>query len=291
MTINVQYEIISSSRQGHWKWPAVANFFLGGAGAGLCFIANVHMLSIRTQDTVTFYGYLHLIAMLMIVSGLSVVSLEAGRPSRGFHVLTHFSKSWISREIVCFIVLLASVILQLSTRSLLFVSLSMLSAIGFIVSQAFIVHRSEALPVWKRPEVPLFFLSSGLASGWGAIIVINALMEISMDSFAIISGMVLIVLNAIVWIFFITLKQKDGTGSLMSVLRKPLALLFPLGAGFVLPCALLIIMIINPLWLNFKAAYMIAGAGIMSGIAVQKKNIIISLGYLNNIVIPVSKSV
>lgn len=283
----MQYEIISSSRQRYWKWPAVANFVLGGAGAGIYVLNTLNLLFINDQHISISHGILNAIALLLICSGLSILPVEAGRPSRGMHILAHMKTSWISREIVFFIILFASVILLFYVRSFSLIALSILSSIGFMVSQAFIVFRSEAISVWKRPEIPFFFLSSGLASGWGILVIVNAFMNMQIDNFSLTSGIALISINGTIWIAFIILRRDPNTEPLMAILRKPLALLFSIGVGHVLPLFLLIE--IDALWQERTGGIeIIAGTAVIAGIIIQKKSVIMSVGYLDNIVINIS---
>ena len=88
-------ELIPAQRQRLWGWQAVANFTVGGIGAGLYGMA-VLVAGFERTPAVALASWL---APLLVLAGFAAVAGEAGRPLRGPRVLWKVRTSWMSREL------------------------------------------------------------------------------------------------------------------------------------------------------------------------------------------------
>src|ERR1700693_4417217 len=88
-------ELIPAQRQRLWGWQAVANFTLGGVGAGLYGTAVI-VAGLERTAAVVLASWL---APLLVLAGFAAVAGEAGRPLRGPRVLWKVRTSWMSREL------------------------------------------------------------------------------------------------------------------------------------------------------------------------------------------------
>src|SRR3972149_3283401 len=86
-------ELIPATPQRLWGKPAVANFALGGLGAGL-YLAAVVEVWLGAPGAVNVASWL---GPVLVLAGFVAVATEAGRPLRGPRVLTRLRTSWMSR--------------------------------------------------------------------------------------------------------------------------------------------------------------------------------------------------
>src|SRR5262245_57845524 len=89
-------ELIPATPQRLWGAPAVANFALGGLGAGF-YATAVLAARFEASTTVSLAAWL---GPLLVFAGFAAVATEAGRPLRGARGLARVRTSWMSRELV-----------------------------------------------------------------------------------------------------------------------------------------------------------------------------------------------
>jgi formate-dependent nitrite reductase membrane component NrfD len=159
-------DLLPSTPQRLWRWPAVLNFFLGGLGAGLYVVAA--FAGPEARWLAAWLG------PALVLAGFAAVATEAGRPLRGPRVLVRARTSWMSRELwlggaFAALALADLVVPQRSTRAL-----AVVAALGLALAQGFIVRRARAIPAWDVPVLPPLFVLSALVSGAGLLLVIAA---------------------------------------------------------------------------------------------------------------------
>src|SRR5512146_640345 len=88
-------DMIPATRQRRWGLPAVANFGLGGVGAGF-YVAAALAARLDAAPALTLASWL---GPALVLAGFAAVAAEAGRPLRGARVLTRLASSWMSREL------------------------------------------------------------------------------------------------------------------------------------------------------------------------------------------------
>src|SRR6266542_3971797 len=163
-------ELIPAQRQVLWGWPAVANFALGGTGAGLYAVA-VLASGFERSPVVAFVSWL---APLLVLAGLAAVAGEAGRPRRGPRVVWRGGAPPGSRELwlgAVFVLLVAAdIVFPLPFLR----APALAAAVLFALAQGFIVRQARGIPAWDVPAMPWLFLLSAGVSGAGAFLVIEA---------------------------------------------------------------------------------------------------------------------
>ena len=171
MRDGAEIQVVGSERQEAWHWPAVINFTLGGAGAGLYIVASI-------VGNPTHRG----LAAMLVVAGFAVVALEAGRPLRAHHLWRNLRQSWMSREVLAAMIFISVSLLDSYRPSAVLATVSAASATALLLCHGFILYRARALPAWNVPIMPVLFITSGLAAGAGAALLVVQYKVLSSES-------------------------------------------------------------------------------------------------------------
>jgi len=257
-----EIQILGPDRQRDWRWPAVINFTLGGAGAGFYILAALGGDAPR--------GWL---APLLVVAGLAAVALEAGRPLRAHHLLRNLGRSWMSREVFAALMFVVAGLLDSYRPSLALSVVAVTSAAALLLCQGFIVYRAGALPAWNVPVMPVLFISSGLAAGAGV-----ALLAWPHATAGI--GLACIGANLVAWLVYLWGTRERAFRQATRVLRRPGALIVVVGLGHVLPGILLGLALART---GSTGAALVAGAAMIVGSLSQKAGVVLWAGYLQAI--------
>lgn len=152
-----------------WGWPAVANFALGGLGAGLYVVAAL-ATGFGSSATLWVASWL---GPLLVLAGFVAVATEAGRPFRGPRVLVRVRTSWMSRELWLggVFALGAAGTLAVDGRGLRV--LAAVAAVAFALAQGQILRHARGVAAWAVPPMPAVFLTSALVSGAGLLLVLE----------------------------------------------------------------------------------------------------------------------
>ena len=164
-------DLIPARRQRLWGWPAVANFTLGGIGAGLYGTA-VLAAGFEQSPAVALCSWL---APLLVLAGFAAVAAEAGRPLRGARVLLRVRTSWMSRELWTGGVFVLLAVADLMHSHGIHRVLLLVAAVLLALTQGFILRRSRGIAAWNVPIMPWLFLLSAATSGAGAYMLLEAL--------------------------------------------------------------------------------------------------------------------
>ncbi|RME43027.1 MAG: hypothetical protein D6791_16450, partial [Chloroflexi bacterium] len=93
-------ELIRPIKQTVWRWPAVAQFTLGGMGTGFYLLGL--LIAARSggdmPESFVLAAVFKLLGPALAALGFLALTTEAGRPSRGHNLLRHLRRSWMSRE-------------------------------------------------------------------------------------------------------------------------------------------------------------------------------------------------
>ncbi|MGD9210206.1 MAG: polysulfide reductase NrfD, partial [Desulfobacteraceae bacterium] len=212
-------KIVAPTAQRHWKWPAVINFFLGGSASGLflhLFCKNVFFNNPSVDRTTTL---INLTPAIMTMVGLFALTLEAGRPSKGYYLFCHLKRSWMSREaLFAFFFIFLSICYTLTDIVLLAYSAG-LAALLFMISQGFILGRARAVTVWNSNFMPLLFFTSGICSGYGFWLLLNVFPYGLKGNPWVSWGMVAILINLMVWGIYIGLFKGEDQNQVLKTLR------------------------------------------------------------------------
>lgn len=291
-------ELIRPMKQMVWRWPAVAQFTLGGMGTGF-YLLGLLVAALQGGDmpqppvlNVVF----KLLGPALASLGFLALTVEAGQPLRGHNLFRHLRRSWMSRETLAGAVFIPLAVLDWVFPHPALRALAAAGAIGLMVSQGFIVYRARAVTAWNVPLVPLFFATSGFATGGGLMLLVASFRQapgtapgglvLRPDLVAI--ELFLVVLNLAVWLLYLRWPD-DAFQEVTTVLRRPGALGLTAGVGHLLPALLLVLALLAPAPEHGSALQPIAAGlaslGIIVGGVSQKAGIILKAGYLRAIVL------
>lgn len=188
----METQLLPALGQTLWGRLAVANFFLGGAGAGAYVVAA--MLSGFERFSILLVA--SLLGPALVLTGFLCVALEAGRPLRGPFVLRKMGSSWMSRELWAGGAFCLFVAADLLRPFLWFRLGAVAAALLFALAQGAILWRAKGVSAWSVPLMPPLFLASALVSGAGVMGVTLPLVRAG----AVTVWMAgLIVLSAVAW--------------------------------------------------------------------------------------------
>ncbi len=271
--------LIPSSRQALWGKPAVANFFLGGAGAGAYATAAVLSGFERTPLLRTTSA----LGPLLVMAGLLAVAFEAGRPFRALYLLRRLRSSWMSRELLFGSAFLVMALLEFVRPLTVHRITASVAAVLFMLAQGFIPARAKGIAAWRVPVLPALFVASGLVSGAGLLGVLQPIAgseAVKLD--LAIAGLILA--SALLWGTYLLWPGGAAFRSATAALRDDNALLGIFVAGHFLP----LLFLVAGLKAEAIAQYGVAagGVGILAGQLHGKAWLILRAGALRPITIP-----
>jgi DMSO reductase anchor subunit len=282
-----QQQIIAPSQEKTWGWSKVLHFILGGAGAGF------YLLSLSTAILQEGVAALHkpvpfaVLAPLLIGLGFFVLVIQADRPIRARYLLRNVRHSWISRETMAWVVFVTSLILDRLFPHLLLRILTLASALGLMIGQGFIVYQARAVRAWNVRIMPLFFLSSGLTSGYGVFMLVFASHRLSLGYDRAVLGVICVVSNLAVWILYLRWSPVSTFKSATKNLRRPIKLVVTVGLGHAVPLLILLLFITGQ---DAKTGgelphivTALIGSAMVTGVFYQKSGVIIEAGYTRGI--------
>lgn len=279
-------QLQKSVKQKTWGWPASANFIIGGTGAGLYLVSFLQGLVREGPPSFSESLRFGLISPLLIAIGFVILGIEAGRPLRGGYVFRHPRQSWISRETYACCIFIPFALLDHLSPYPLIRLFAVTAALGLLISQGFIVYRARAVTAWNVPIIPILFLTSSLASGYGLLLTVTALGGLHPDQGMSNSGLIFAGLNLAIWCIYLFWPRSIHFFSATQALRRPHFLIFSLGLGNIVPLLLLLLLLSLQKLISEPITPFIA---VMSGILLligctgQKAGIIRSSGYFRAI--------
>ena len=182
--------------QAHWDWRAAGNFICGGTGSGLLlFAALATLIGVPLEPLV-------LPAFVLVCAGLSLVWLELGRPWRFINVFFHPHTSWMTREAIVAMPLIAvgAAAVWFSSSDLA-LGAALLGLI-FLYCQARMLQAAKGIPAWREPLAIMLLFVTGLAEGQGLFLVLAPILPgyaPRMAAIGVPSLLILIVLRMWVW--------------------------------------------------------------------------------------------
>jgi DMSO reductase anchor subunit len=139
----------------------------------------------------------------LVVLGFIALSFEAGRPLKAIHLLRNLRNAWLSRETLFAIVFVSTSIVDWLILLPFFRIVAFLSGFAFITSQGLILYQILAIKNWNVPAIPIFFISSGCASGAGVFLLTATIENHSMTIGALMIAMTAFVVNLLSWSFYL----------------------------------------------------------------------------------------
>ncbi len=269
---------IGPSLQHNWDWRAAGNFIAGGTGSGLLlFTAAQAWLG---QDVVHY----SLLASLLIMLGLGMVWLEIGRPLRSLNVFLNPQTSWMSRESIVALGLLPLGFLSYFTHSLAIVTAAAATAMFFLYCQARILQAAKGIPAWRVREIVPYMLSTGLAEGFGLLLVLSSTLQspFVVTRMLLDTTLVLLLGRIVLWHRYWRVLNNDAPAQAIRVLNAAYPVFFLI--GFLTPTVLIIsarLQLTQPVILTSIAGVCMSLAGWMS-----KMTIITRASYKQGYAIP-----
>jgi formate-dependent nitrite reductase membrane component NrfD len=235
---SMDLELMKPRKQRVWRWPAVINFVLGGTGAGFYLFASVIELIHEAPGAFTQRAYPYT-GPLLVCLGLLAVSFETGRPFRLVYILKRMQKSWISLEVMTGIFFVFFAIAGRIFPSALLLVCGATAALGFILSQGFIMYRARGITGWNVPLIPVLFLTSALASGGGLLLIMSSFEQVRQGDITLMIVQVSLAMDVTAWAIYLTWSRDRYFMKAIRLLRRPLSLLIISGVGHLLPFAMI----------------------------------------------------
>lgn len=269
-------ELIPPVRQALWGPPAVANFTLGGIGAGF-YVCAALAAGRGPSPALTLAAWL---GPALVLAGFGAVALEAGRPLRGPRVIARLRTSWMSRELLVGGAFAALALAELLWPAALLRLLAVAAAVALALAQGFIVRRARGVTAWDVPVVPLVFLASAVVSGAGALALVEALRGQPVTAGLLAAAVGLVAGALAVWRGYVRWPGDPGFARATAPLREgALARAIVLG-GYVLPLGLLAVAVAAGGSAPLAAA---AGVLLVAGQALAKWALVITVAVLRPI--------
>lgn len=268
--------LIPASRQTLWGKLAVANFFLGGAGAGAYAVAAL----LARLEPAPLVRVASALGPLIVAAGFLAVALEAGRPLRGLNVFLRLGSSWMSREALAGAVFLLAAPLEFVKPLPAARAAAVAAALLLVVAHGFILARARGVAAWSMPLLPPLFAASGLVSGAGLLGVVAAAAG-GPDVGLALGTAGLVVASALLWIAYLAWPGDAAFRSAVRPLRDGRAVLGLFAVGHVLPLVLLAVGAAAPA--AQPAAAALGGVGILAGQLQAKARLVLRAGALRPI--------
>ncbi|MEN8261249.1 MAG: DmsC/YnfH family molybdoenzyme membrane anchor subunit [Pseudomonadota bacterium] len=239
----------TSRLQRFWDIRAACNFIGGGTGSSLLVWAALGLMAGLP------YFPAALIGLSFVGAGLFMVWLEIGKPWRAFNVFFRPQTSWMTREGMVALPLIAlgaiavlfdaRVQLSLTTPSPVVPALlTAMLGLAFLYCQLRILHSARGLPAWREPwAMPLIGLS-GLTEGLGLYLLLATVLGFASVVMTAIL-LALLIARALAWRAYIAGLSRAG------VPESTMAALTAMHSGFlvaghVLPMILIVLAYIWP---------------------------------------------
>ncbi len=143
-----------------WDWRAAAQFICGGTGTGLMLFTA--LASYRDPAWLWRTG---LLALAFVAVGLFFVWIKLGRKLRAVYVILNPRTSWMTREALFSVVYLVAGGLAILLASPPLALAAALFGLGYLYSQARILHASRGIPAWRVPAIVPLIVATGLTEG------------------------------------------------------------------------------------------------------------------------------
>jgi DMSO reductase anchor subunit len=185
------------------------------------------------------HALLRLVGPVLTGIGFLAVVTEAGRPSRAIYLLHHLHRSWMSREVLCGGVFIATAFGHAVLPMAGFKWLAIGAAVLLAVCQAMMLYDGMGVTLWYAPIIPLQCL---LANAAAASFLLLALFPRSAPQPASLLALAMVVLVADGWAWYRLLghgRTIAARAARASLYRADLLFLI-FGLGHLVPLLILI---------------------------------------------------
>ena len=279
--------LIRPQLQKVWRWPAVVNFSFGGMGTGL-YVLGALVLAAQSSDA-GFASALKLTGPALASIGFVALATEAGRPLRGINLFRHLRRSWMSRETLAAAIFIPFAVLDWLWPHPVLQGLALLAALSLLSCQGMIVYRARGVTAWNVSVMPVLFLASGLAKGFGLVLIAFALSGIAPGGAALFVGFACVLFNLLTWLRY--LRQPNAAfQAATEALRRNDSLILSVGVGQLLPLVLVYILAALSLDATLMRAWAaLGGVALLFGGVMQKASVMLQAGYLRAIALNIPR--
>ena len=229
---------VSPWLQSHWDVRAVGNFVGGGTGAGFLIALAAAVWSGDGNPVACLLG------LALVAFGLTCVWLEIGRPWRFINVFFHPQTSWMTREGLVAMPLMAAGLAAAWLYSPPWMTIVAPLAAAYLYCQARLMQASKGIPAWRHPLVPPLIISSGLTEGAGLLLAIAPLVE-GVPQWLPMALLAVLAARAESWRRY-RARIRAGDGPVRAALALDEAAITMLWAGHAAPAALLVAGLADP---------------------------------------------
>ena len=192
--------------QKFWDWRAAMNWCFGGVSSGFAVLSGLGA-AFGLIDPARLPMLFTIAAALMAI-GLFFVFLKIGRQLRFWRAIARPQTSWMTRELYAVAVFYPAVFLMMiGWGNAAIAAIATIAAGAFLVCQAKILHRARGIPAWRVPLMPAMIVATGLAEGFGALLVF----AVAASGLVItLVGVILAALNAWLWRSYVSTARAQG---------------------------------------------------------------------------------
>jgi hypothetical protein len=205
-------------------------YFLGGLSSGLFLhiIWNNIVLKNPSQDRTIFY--INLMPTIMAISGLFFFAFAKGLSLKGAPIRRQLQKGVVKEAVLGMIFIILTGLYAIS-GNLFAAYCATISALLFIFGRGFAFYRIQFFTAYKPYSVPLLFFTTGMTTGYGFWLFLRFFFMGIPGSLWIPWGVMLILMNLVVWGCFIWLKIFVMSSKLLRPLRTKATLTAILDGG------------------------------------------------------------
>jgi DMSO reductase anchor subunit len=265
--------LIPATRQRLWGPPAVANFVLGGLGAGF-YLAAALAGGLRSTPALALASWL---GPALVVAGLAAVAAEAGRPLRGVRVIARMRTSWMSREALLAALFVGLAAMEWRTDALRAPTAT--AALAFVLAQGFLVRRARGVTAWDVPVLPAVFLTSALLAGSGLLLLVESAAGRDPGAPLLATTLALVVLGMGTWLAYLTWSLDSAFADAVRPLTHGRGAFAINALSYLGPFVLVVVALV----LAWPAAAGVAGVLSMAGHALARWRLILDAGTLRPI--------
>ena len=254
-------------KQNVWQLPAVLNLTLGGIGAGF-YLLSLFLIFPQSSEwtqSLAQTAATKLLGPFLVSVGLLSLTTEAGHPMKSIYLLRNLRYSWMSREALAAGVFILAAGLDWLLPSPILRGMAALAGLAFIISQGMIVWRASGVFTWTAAIVPWFFLTCGLATGGGLMLIVSTFFSWTSIASLPLVMMIIALANGLVWLMYLRTPGKVFQQDIAQ-LRQASHIAMTLGIGHLLP----IILLILAAAVSLPLAQPIAGLALIFGGVMQK---------------------
>src|SRR4030067_2333253 len=196
-------EIFPASPQVAWGWQIAANFIMVGAGTGF-YLFSVFIMTLEDRPfAMSGQVPYSLLAPVLAAIGFFALTMKPGRPLRSIYLFCNLRQAWVSRETLLWGVFIPVAIIDWFIPGLFLRILTITVAFALMISQGAILYQIRAIPGWNVFVMPIFFISSGLASGGGVFMLIEGMTRSPLLLSAVVVALIAIIVHLAMWLLYL----------------------------------------------------------------------------------------